>query len=283
MIEYADLMGGIISCQFPYLVMIGSGVFFAKQGIFHREGAISFSKLMIEIFIPIYLFINIARSTSVVTIEKNYLIIISVLCQMAVAALVSLIYIKLTKMDIRFRYSFLMMNCFVDIKNVHKLIINSFCYHIKDITAIEKDFCNSVVKNNFVHMFFQSVIIWYVAFNLIRIDRKCDRNVRNIQAEVNGQSVQTHGKIKAEKIDEVKGIYSNYVKTEDKILKATGSFYDKVMPFYDEEKKVWWREMIYVLMRPPLIAMFTGFIVGFITPVQTWIFNTNSAVFVRKN
>ena len=201
---------------------------------------------------------------------------------MTVAALVSLIYIKLTKMDIRFRYSFLMMNCFVDIKNVHRLIINSFCYHLKDKSAIEKDFCSSVVKNNFVHMFFQSVITWYVAFNLIRIDRKCDRNVRNIQAEVNGQPVHTHGKIKAEKMDEVKGIYSNYVKAEDKTLKATSSFYDKVMPFYSEDKQVWWREMIYVIMRPPLIAMFTGFIVGFITPLQTWIFNTSSAVYVRK-
>jgi predicted permease len=286
MIDYANLMGGLITSEFPYLVMIGFGVWFAKQGIFHKEGAISFSKLMIEIFIPIYLFINIARSTSVITIQKNYLMIISVLCEMAFAALVSFIYIKIVKMDIRYRYSFLMLNCFSDIKNVHRLIINSFCYHLKDQTPDEKDYCSGVLKNNFVHMFFQSVITWYLAFNLIRIDRKLDRNIKHIQSEINGQVdkvANSNGKVNSEKKEQLKEVYTNYIKNgDDKTVKVTPEFYDIVSPFYHEDNKPWWREMIYVLMRPPLIAMFTGFIVGFITPIQSWIFNTTTAVYVRK-
>lgn len=286
MIEYANLFGGLITCQFPYLVMMGFGVWFAKQGIFHKEGAISFSKLMIEIFIPIYLFINIARSTSVILIKKNYLMIISVLSEITFAALVSIIYIKIVKMDIRYRYSFLILNCFSDIKNVHRLIINSFCYHLRDQTQDEKDYCSGVLKYNFVHMFFQSVIIWYVAFNLIRIDRKFDRNIKQIQSEINGETEKvtySKGKVIPEKKEEMKEIYSNYITTSDKkTLKVTPEFYNKASKFFNEDNKSWWREIIYIFMRPPLIAMFTGFIVGFISPVQTWIFNTTTAVYVRK-
>jgi predicted permease len=114
MLNYALLLRGLISSEIPYFFLIVFGIFFTRQGIFHKEAAISFAKLMRDIFIPIYIFIQIARSTSLQSFQNADLIIISLLCQIVIACLLSLIYIKITKMEVRYQYTWLFLNCFVD-------------------------------------------------------------------------------------------------------------------------------------------------------------------------
>jgi predicted permease len=274
MLNYGHLVGGLISSEIPYLILILFGIFFAKQGIFHKEGTISFAKLMKDIFIPIYIFIQIARSTSLQSFQNANLIIISLLCQILIAGLISVIYLKITKMEVRYQYSWLFLNCFVDHKEVHRLMNNTFCSHMNDLRApAEEDFCKNLLSYNFVQVFFQSLIIWYLAYNLVRADRKAQINYEKIVGgKIEGLRVETNeGDMK---INTEKGKVAQKDNNENKNENPT------IIP---EEKNKWWREMIYILFRPPLIACFTGFVVGFIPAIQTWIFTTTTAVYVRNN
>lgn len=72
-------------------------------------------------------------------------------------------------------------------------------------------------------------------------------------------------------------------------VKITDSFYKKIEPVYmnlestkiSNKKNSVARKVVYSLFRAPIIAMFTGFVVGFITPIRTWVLRTDSAVFVK--
>jgi hypothetical protein len=74
-------------------------------------------------------------------------------------------------MDRRYRFSWLALLCFCDVRRIHFLIINSFCYHLKDHTVEETKWCGDVLGNTYSQLFFQQVIMWYIALNLVRLDR----------------------------------------------------------------------------------------------------------------
>lgn len=71
-------------------------------------------------------------------------------------------------------------------------------------------------------------------------------------------------------------------------VKITDSFYKKIEPVYmnlestkvHTQKNTTARKVLYALFRAPIIAMFVGFVVGFITPIRTWVLRTDTAVFV---
>lgn len=168
-------MGGMISCQFPYLVLIFAGWLFAKLDLINKDGNVAFSKLSIEIFLPVYLFIHILRGTSAEIISKNYLIIISEIFHMLVGFLLAFIWVKVSKMDIRGRFSFITLACFNDIKKLHFLLTKTFCFHMNNQSVKEQEFCSNahLLNYGYTHLFFQSVVIWYVADQiLIRESKK---------------------------------------------------------------------------------------------------------------
>jgi predicted permease len=298
MIDYANLLGGLLTSEFPYIIMIFCGYFFAKYDILKSEGLQTLAKLMIEIFLPIYLFINVCRSTSIESLQKNFLVILSMIFYVLFAAAIGLLYSKLIKMDVRYRYTWIFLIAITDVKLIHLMMSKTFCYHIPNQSISENEFCKGILKNNFVHMFFQGLITWYLAFNMIRQDRlnsvivkavfdrvknkKEEKIIVNIHYSIQ-ITVSDDNKIKlkeiCEKYDILKGIEGDAGKSC-----VTTKFMEEIKPFYKFEKQPlskWYNEMIYVMLRPPLIGMCTGFVVGFITDLQTWLFNTKSAVFVR--
>jgi len=172
MIIYENLMGGMISSQFPYLVLIFAGWVFARLDLINKDGNVAFSKLSIEIFLPVYLFIQILRGTSADIISKNYLIIISEMFQMLIGILLALLYIWISKMDIRGRFSFIALACFNDIKKLHFLLTKTFCFHLKNQNAKEKEFCTNITDYGYCHLFFQSLFLWYIGEYLLRVESK---------------------------------------------------------------------------------------------------------------
>jgi len=298
MIDYANLLGGLLTSEFPYIIMIFCGYFFAKNAILKSEGLHTLAKLMIEIFVPIYLFINVCRSTSIESLQNNFLIIISMIFYVLFAAGIGLLYSKFVKMDVRYRNTWIFLIAITDVKLIHLLISKTFCYHIPNQSISEDKFCKEILKNNFVHMFFQGLIIWYFAFNLIRQDRLNSVIVKAIIDRVKNKKeeniiVSNHYSIQITVTDDNKIKLKEICEKYD-ILKAiegdagtccvTTKFMEEIKPFYKFDKQPlskWYNEMTYVMLRPPLIGMFTGFVVGFITDLQTWLFNTKSAVFVR--
>lgn len=57
-------------------------------------------------------------------------------------------------------------------------------------------------------------------------------------------------------------------------------FFSNKNPHCPKEEPVW-RRIMYILTRAPVIALFTGFIVGFISVVKDWIFDKTNAVVVK--
>lgn len=292
MIDYANLLGGLITSEFPYLIMIFCGYFFARYDILKRDGLHTLSKLMIEIFIPIFLFINVCRSTSAATIQKNFLIILSTLFYILFAGGIAYIYTFLTKMDVRYRYTWIFMIAIVDVKLLHRLIVNTFCFHIKDMSQIETEFCNDITTYNYVHMFFQGLFTWYVAFNLIRQDRIKAEKIGMVLYKLNKKN-EKHGDIKELNLSDDNNRFEiNSVEDEEKLkeiveksslrVKVSSDVMKQIETYVKTSKeKKWYRETIYIMLRPPLIGMFTGFVVGYITEIQAWLFNTKTAVFVK--
>lgn len=179
-INYVHLMGGMISCEVPYLVLILVGYFFGRLNLLQREGLTAFAKLMIQVFIPIYYFIQVCQSTSVALLDTNFLVIISQIVAILVGGILSFLYTKIFKIDIRFRYSFVALCSFSSIRRIHYLVINTFCYHLTNKTTADTAFCNNVLYNSYPQLFFQGLIVWYVAFNLIRLDRKYIKTIKEV-------------------------------------------------------------------------------------------------------
>jgi len=100
---------------------------------------------------------------------------------------------------------------------------------------------------------------------------------------INGEKLNEQNKIF------IKEIYDT--RLEGKSLsevKITNSFYNKIEPVYSNlesikisnRKNTITKRVLYSLFRAPIIAMFTGFVVGFIPQIRTWVLRTDTAVFV---
>lgn len=71
-------------------------------------------------------------------------------------------------------------------------------------------------------------------------------------------------------------------------VKITDSFYKKIEPVYmnlestklHQEKNTTTKKILRYLFKAPIIAMFVGFVVGFIEPIRTWLLRTDTAVYV---
>ena len=176
MIIWANLMRGLISCQYPYLGIILTAYFCSKLKILDKNAMISFSKTAIEVFYPAYIFIQVLRGSSVDIIKANYLIIISHFSQMLIGLIFSFIYIKISRMDFRTRYTFIALACFPDIKRLTYIMNRSFCHHLekKYLSQAEENFCSEIkdpktkifndqlYDNSYVHLFFQGLVVWYI-------------------------------------------------------------------------------------------------------------------------
>jgi len=130
---------------------------------------------------------------------------------------------------------------------------------MKTKTEKEKEFCNNLTSNNSVQLFFQGVLIWYIAFNMIRLDKKASKKIDNTNQIEN--IMGTNKVVALENIKEKDAKRSN----NDSSLNLGNSCA---------------KEFTYVMFRPPLIAMFTGFVVGFITVIRLWMFNTKTTLYV---
>lgn len=149
-------------------------------------------------------------------------------------------------------------------------------------------------------MFFNQLLVWYVIFNLIRKDKQFSVAINKVWEEVSLKRVDKLNE--AVKLKEIHIQRENYkdkenyneIRIEELALQfkahenkdglnASQNFSDQVNDFYQKnlkEEKTVVHNLIYILLQPPIIAIFCGFILGLIPSLQNWWFNTHSAVFV---
>lgn len=372
-IQYSHLLGALLSSQVPYLFMIGCGFFFGKVGVMTKEGVVAAAKMNVEVFFPVYFFIQVCRSTFTYNFEKNFVIIISFLFYFVISFLLCAIYAKFTKMDLRYRFTFICITSMVDIKRLHYLYINSFCTLLNGKTTQETKFCENILVNSNIHVFFQGIIIWYLCFNLIRMDRRYQRQAILMWEKATKEKIQSDKKLedrlqseegalntkhdKEEKpqptddgkekkelenyfkqeeheddhsrhhddshraheethhshdeknennesftFEERKGlreIYEMYAIPTEELIEETEeiknqkkpvlhvfarqSFYDKLSKYkkvkFSKSEK-WYLELLYIILRSPLIGLFVGFVVGFIRVIRVWIYDTTTPVYL---
>jgi predicted permease len=286
MLYYANLLGGLLTSEFPYLVLLFSGYLFSRLGLLQKDGIVALSKLVVEIFLPIYLFIQIARSNHIDTLTANSLIIISNLVMLCIAGAIGFIYAFMTKMDIRYRFTWIVILCFNDIRRVHTLMVNTFCYHLTEKSTSEQAFCANTLQNSFVQLFYQEIIMWYVGFNLIRLDRKCTKKITQVAKQISESRYYTNigKKEDAHDIKETQEKFSiemadlNERRVTREIYNHVEDAFNKITK--DVIKKPIWKEALYIAMRAPLIGMFFGFVVGFITVIRVGIFDTTNIIYV---
>ena len=170
-LPYGKLIGALITSQIPYAFMIFCGYFFGKVGLIQKEGLFAFAKMNIEIFLPIYLFIQVCRSTYTYNFEENGVIIISFIFYFVITFIICFIYCFVSKIDLRYRFTFILLTSVIDVKRLHYLYINSFCYLLENKLDKEKTFCSNILNYSYVHVFFQGLVIWFIANNLIKMDK----------------------------------------------------------------------------------------------------------------
>lgn len=276
------LFGGLLTSEVPYIVIMGIGFALVKTELLNVEGLCSIAKLAIEVFLPTYLFINVAGSTSINQITTNSSVIVSQLLMMAVSVIAGLIYCKMTGVDIRLKWTIIGLLSVSEIKHSSQYQMKTFCYHLTTKTSSENDYCNSITYNHCSHMFFQAFFVWYFIYQLMRQDRKNRKIVdyflikktRELTDENQNQNPTEGNQAKTE--EDLKG--KSVVKVQEEHIN-TQAFIDlkKEVPDNLEPKKPIWKEILYITFGPCQICIFAGFIAGFITPFKTWMFDRTSS------
>ena len=222
-LPYGKFIGALITSQIPYAFMIFCGFFFGKVGLIQKEGLFAFSKMNIEIFLPIYLFIQVCRSTYTYNFEENGVIIISFIFYFVISFIICFIYCLISKMDLRYRFTFILLTSVIDVKRLHYLYINSYCYLLENKLDKEKTFCNKILDYSYIHVFFQGLVIWFIAYNLIKMDKAYENQAievwDNIHIKINTEENDLlNDNQKEEKKDEEK---KDEEKKEENIEKKT--------------------------------------------------------------
>lgn len=104
---YINLIGGLITTQFPYVFIILFGWYFSKLHALEKEMIKPLSKTVIFIFLPVYYFLWTAKATSTSNLTNYYIIILSEVIKTGVAAILGSLYIFLSGMDFRYRFTWL--------------------------------------------------------------------------------------------------------------------------------------------------------------------------------
>ena len=222
-LPYGKFIGALITSQIPYAFMIFCGFFFGKVGLIQKEGLFAFSKMNIEIFLPIYLFIQVCRSTYTYNFEENGVIIISFIFYFVISFIICFIYCLISKMDLRYRFTFILLTSVIDVKRLHYLYINSYCYLLENKLDKENTFCNKILDYSYIHVFFQGLVIWFIAYNLIKMDKAYENQAievwDNIHIKINTEENDLlNDNQKEEKKDEEK---KDEEKKEENIEKKT--------------------------------------------------------------
>ena len=222
-LPYGKFVGALITSQIPYAFMIFCGFFFGKVGLIQKEGLFAFSKMNIEIFLPIYLFIQVCRSTYTYNFEENGVIIISFIFYFVISFIICFIYCLISKMDLRYRFTFILLTSVIDVKRLHYLYINSYCYLLENKLDKENTFCNKILDYSYIHVFFQGLVIWFIAYNLIKMDKAYENQAievwDNIHIKINTEENDLlNDNQKEEKKDEEKKEENIEKKTEENEL-----------------------------------------------------------------
>lgn len=171
-----------------------------------------------------------------------------------------------------------------DVRYLNQSMTNTYCYNMKSLNKVESNYCSSYAINSSVHLFFHQLIIWYVFFNLIRRDKihtvaihKVGENIASTEPKVlmTDDVSETNELANRFQINRRKGDNELYV-TNSFSVKA-GRYYDK---YLNLEKQSFFSNFTYTIIQPVLIAIFSGFILGFIPLIKDWWFNPKSSVTV---
>lgn len=182
--NWGHFFGGQITCEFPFLVIMLIGYFFAKLGAITYDGCIVLAKLSIEVFLPCYIFIQVCRSTTKSYIEENAAVIISQLIIMTLSFSAAFIYATLSKIDVRYKWTFIALVTITEVKYLNYLQVSSFCYHVLDKNPTEITYCSKIDDSNYSHMFFQGIFSWYIFFYGIRRDREHWRTIVEVGRDI---------------------------------------------------------------------------------------------------
>lgn len=352
--KFVYLLGSYLSALTPYIFIIACGYFFGRVKLITKEDLNSFAKMVNEIFLPVYLFIHVARCTYTLNFELYNSFIISFLFYLVIAGILSFTWAWLSKMDQRYRYTFICMTSFVDIRRLQYLYIDSFCHFLTIKSDAERAYCSNLNCTSEVHTFFQGILIWYVAFNLIRVDKSlalhsdeewskvikdASNTEQNLVESKENKETEIHINQEVELINQsplsdegknkFKGIHNEYKVTnpnDDNILKLNqnnnndsndnnnnridnnpnnniltsnpqNSINHQMIQVEEQQRfnnelneyskarfrkhNNLWKEIAYIAFRPPIIALFIGFIVGFIRPIRIWLFDTTTPMLVK--
>ena len=341
MFNYGNFYGGLLTTEIPYLVIITIGIILVKTELMNHEGLISIAKVCIEVFIPCYLFISITGSTSTEQIITNSPVIISQLIMIAIGFLISFIFCKLSKADVRTKWTICALVSISEIKHTSQFHNNTFCYHLKEgnvILSKESKYCDYIKYNHNSHMFFQAFILWYFIYFFIRKDKEKNRIITEVGRYVvhanqkplienidigeevsinennnnnsnsnninndntkrvnksNDNKVINYSENKKKEIDKqiesrnIKVLYDenhikNTAKTESTLFVNENIFENNIKKFYlkylykKSDAKSFWYKASYIMFGPCQIALFCGFVAGFITPFKTWMFDKTNA------
>ena len=255
----------------------------------------------IEIFLPIYLFIQVCRSTYTYNFEENGVIIISFIFYFVISFIICFIYCLISKMDLRYRFTFILLTSVIDVKRLHYLYINSFCYLLENKLDKEKTFCSNILNYSYVHVFFQGLVIWFIANNLIKMDKAYENQAievwDNIHMKVNSEENdllndnnqnENEDKNEEEKKEEEKKEEKkeeNIEKKTEEMINFQGrqSFYSKISKYqkikFFQSNNIQ-KEILLLIFNSPFIGLIIAFIVGFIRVIREWIYDTTTPVYL---
>ena len=135
--NYPSLIGGMITCQFPYLFIIFCGWYFSKIKALDKDIIKSLSKHVIILLLPFYYFMKISGANSIPNLYSYNIIIISDVIKTVLSYVLSYTYASFSKMDYRYKNTWIVSfniklgndkhtRCEIDERNVIEHILLYF-------------------------------------------------------------------------------------------------------------------------------------------------------------
>ena len=175
-----------------------------------------------------------------------------------------------------------------DVRLMNEMLSNTFCYILSVQNNDEKIFCKNSTNYSYVHLFFHQIVIWYLIFNIIRRDKLHTSSIKILSENINKiqDNIIIHEANSDYALKETSELALKFKnnKINDDEIYVSKSFALKAETFNEKylnlENKSSIVSVLYTILQPVLISIFSGFILGFITPLNLWFYNKTSVMSV---
>jgi len=149
-------------------IYLSTGIISYFKKVYSEKSLRNLSQLLVNVFLPIYGIIEVARMATPANMEIFWIMIISVILSMVIGFYSAKIFQYFMKLDIRISYSFSLLCCLPSIGTLPLVLGRAFCF---PGGPLEGDYqCQNILGYMMINFLVFQIALFMIGFNLIAKD-----------------------------------------------------------------------------------------------------------------